>query len=159
MLDDLPPGLVQAILVLAPVILGLSIVAHRRLVRLVHEGAGAVIGFRQLRWNSCFIAGGAVFLFREALMRSAAGSLAQVCGLILAAEFIYVAYANAMVYMSAGGLLLGMSFSPWRRFSGHEWAQEGRLELRSRTGRRFRVRVPEGLRAQVQETVDLNILN
>ena len=101
---------------------------------------------------------GAAFLLREALFRSAVGSVSQICALVLASEFIYVAYANMGVWMSSGGLLLGMSFSPWRRFLGHEWLEDGRLELRSRSSRRFRLRVPDTVRSRVQKIVDLNIL-
>jgi hypothetical protein len=158
MIEAMPSGLVHLILILAPLILGLSILAHRRLLRLVHAGTEPVVIFRIRRWNSAFIAAGAVFLVREALARSPSGSLAQICGLILAAEFIYVAYAHLRVSMGSGGLLLGMSFSPWRRFSGYEWLEDGCLELRSRSGRRFRIRVPGCVRPQVQEIVDLNIL-
>jgi hypothetical protein len=158
MIDAMPSGLVRLILILAPVILGLSILAHRRLLRMVHAGSEPVVAFRIRRWNSIFIAAGAVFLLREALARSPSGSLAQVCGLILAAQFVYVAWAHLRVSMSSGGLLLGMSFSPWRRFLGYEWLDDGCLALRSRSGRRFRIRVPDGVRPQVQEIVDLNIL-
>jgi hypothetical protein len=158
MIDAMPSGLVQLILILAPTILGASILAHRRLRRMVYADGASVVTFWNRRWNSIFIAGGAAFLFSEALVRSAVGSLAQVCGLVLAVEFVYVAVAHLRVAMSSGGLLLGMSFSPWRRFSGYEWIAKGRLELRSRSGRRFRVRVPDRARQRVQQVVDLNIL-
>ena len=158
MFSGIPSGLVYGILVLAPVILGFSIFAHLRLLRLVRVGPEPIATFLTRRWNSALIVGGGAFLLREALLRSTAGSMAQICGVVLATEFLYVAYANLRVAMSSGGLLLGMSFSPWRRFAGYEWLDEGRLELRSRTGRRFRMRVPDRVRAQVQEIVDLNIL-
>lgn len=158
MIEAMPTGLVRVILVLAPAILGFSILAHRRLLRVVHRGDDPVVVFRIRRWNSIFIAAGAAFLLQESLLRSPAGSLGQVCGLTLAVEFLYVAWEHLKVSMSSGGLLLGMSFSPWRRFSGYEWLDDDRLELRSRSGRRFRFRVPERVKPSVQQVVDHNIL-
>ena len=158
MLQNVPSGIVRVILILAPLILGLSIAAHRRLLGLVIRSPEPVVAFRNMRWSSGFIVIGGVFLLWESLVRSEFGSLTQVCGLVLAAEFVYVARANLRVIMSSGGLLLGMSYSPWRRFSGYEWLGETELMIQARSRRLFRVKVPAEARTQVHEIVDLNIL-
>ena len=158
MSDVMPVGLIQAVLMLAPLVLALAIGAHRRLRRHVYASPEPIAFFRNFRWNSCLILIGSIFLLRGAAGAYALGRVAQVCGLILALEFFYVAYANLHMVMSAKGLLMGMSFSPWRRFAGYTWLSDHHLELRSRSHRRYRLRVPAHMKASVQEIVDLNIL-
>ncbi len=156
--DVMPVGLIQAVLILAPLVLALSIGAHRRLRRHVFSSPEPIVFFRNFWWNFCLIVIGGVFLLRGAAGAYALGTVAQICGLILALEFFYVAYANLHMVMSARGLLMGMSFSPWRRFVGYTWLSDRNLELVSRSRRRYRLRVPASVKAHVQEILDLNIL-
>ena len=149
---------VQAILLLAPLLLGLSIGAYFRLRQHVCHSPDPIAFFWHLRWNSGLVVIGGCVMLAGAAGAQALGTLAQVCGFILALEFFYVAYVNLQVIMSARGLLIGMNFLPWNRFAGFTWLSERDLELASRTRRRYRLRVPTHTRASVQEIVDLNIL-
>ena len=152
----MPDALIQVVLILAPLFLGLSLHAYLRVRRYVCDGAHPIAAFRQMRWNSCIIVSGAVFVLVGAVR--AHGILAQVSGALLALEFLCVAYANFQVVMSTRGVLIGMRFSPWVRFSGYDWRPDGRLQLNTRKGRRHDLRVPDQVKQDVQEIVDLNIL-
>jgi hypothetical protein len=101
--DVIPVGLIQAILILAPLILAVSIEAHRRLRRHVYSSPEPIVLFRNFRWNSCLIVIGGIFLLRGATGTYALGRTAQICGWILALEFFYVAYVNLHMVMSARG--------------------------------------------------------
>lgn len=158
MTNVIPVWLAQAVLIAAPLILGLSVAAHLRLRRHMYASPEPIASFRNFRWNSGLIAVGGVFLFREAAGVQGLGGLAQVCGFLLSLEFFYVAYANVQVVMSPRGLLLGMNFTPWRRFAGYAWLSEENLELRSRREKRYRLQVPEEMRAVVTKILDQNIL-
>ena len=149
---------VQAVLILAPLLLGLSIGAYFRVRKHVTHSPDPIAVFWHLRWNSGLVLVGGCFMLTGAIGAQALGILAQVCGFILALEFFYVAYVNLHVVMSARGLLLGMNFLPWDRFAGYTWLSERDLELASRRRRRYGLRVPTHMRAYVQEIVDLNIL-
>lgn len=150
--------MVQVILILAPVVLALPIGAYLRLRRHVYQAPEPVVSFRNLRWNSFLIVMGGVLMLRGAAGAFAYGQVAQLFGFILALEFFYVAYVNLWVAMSGQGLLIGMNFSPWRRFADYRWISEQHLELVSRTGRRYRLRVPTEVRPEAEEIVDQNIL-
>lgn len=154
----MPVGLIQAVLILAPLVLALSIGAHSRLRRHVFSSPEPVVFFRNFRWNSCLIVIGGVFLLGGAAGAHTLGNVAQICGLILALEFFYVASTNLHMVMSARGLLMGMRFSPWSRFTGYAWLSDRDLELVSRSHRRYRLRVPAYVKAHVQEIVALNML-
>lgn len=156
MTEFMPAGLVQAVLVLAPSILALSISAHIRLRRVV-QADDPVARFRVLRWNSSLILLGGMLLLRESL-QSDVGSLARVCGLVLSAEFFYVAWSNLTVSMSSRGLLLGMSFTPWQRLTTHSWDNGELLQLVTRTDRKYRLKVPDECRTTVETLVRENIL-
>lgn len=150
--------IVEAVLILAPLALGLPIGAYLRLRRHIYRAPGPIVSFRNLRWNSFLIAMGGVFMVRGAGGAFSLGHVAQICGLVLALQFFYVAYVNLLVAMSSGGLLIGMRFCPWSRFSGHTWLRGEDLELVSHSRRRCRLRVPGHMRADVQKIVELNIL-
>ncbi len=158
MSDVIPLWLAETVLVLAPLILALSIGAHLRLRRHIRAASEPVVAFWNFRWNSGLIVLGGLFLFREAAVSQTLGSLVQVCGLVLAVEFFYVAYANLRVLMSTRGLLLGMSFSSWRRFSGSTWHSEETVELHARSRKRYQLRVPKHRKALVVEILNQNIL-
>ena len=158
MSDFIPLGAIQVVLILAPLLLGASIGAYHRLRRHVCRSPDLVTFFRNIRWDSCMIVLGGLLMLRGAVGSHTLGTVVQIFGLVLALEFFYVAYVNLRVSMSANGLLLGMNFSPWRRFAGYTWVSERDLELTSHTRCRYRFRVPARMRARVQEIVDLNIL-
>ena len=84
--------------------------------------------------------------------------MTQVCGVVLAAEFLYVAYSNIFVSMSTKGVLIGMSFAPWQRFATHSWIEENNLELRTRSEKRYRFKIPDEVKTNVDELVNQNIL-
>lgn len=146
----------QVVLILAPLFLGRSIWAYFRLRIHVFHGPDPIAVFRHLRWNSLPIVFGGAFVLKAAL--EAQGVLAQVAGLALALEFFYVGYVNLLVVMSARGILMGMRYAPWNRFAGYTWVTELDLELKARSSRTYRLKVPCGVKEDVQEIVELNIL-
>lgn len=148
--------MIQTVLILAPLMLGLSIGAYWRLRRHVCD-AKPVAVFWQHRWNAVLILIGGLVLFRGAAISGGVGLVPQMFGFLLSLEFFYIAYANIRVIMSGRGFLMGMRFMPWQRFSGYAWKTDSQLELTTRF-RRYRLRVPAQLKAPVQEIVDLHIL-
>lgn len=148
--------MIQTVLVLAPLMLGLSIVAYWRLRRHVC-GAEPVAVFWQRRWNAVLVLIGGLVLFRGAAISDGVGLVPQMFGFLLSLEFFYIAYANIRVIMSERGFLMGMRYMPWQRFSGYSWKTDSQLELTTRL-RRYRLRVPALIKPKVQEIVDLHIL-
>lgn len=148
--------LIQAVLILAPLMLGLSILAYWRLRKHVSEVEPVAV-FLQHRWNALLVLIGGFALFRGAAISDGVGLVPQMFGFLLALEFFYIAYANIRVIMSGRGLLIGMRYMPWQRFSGYAWKTEHQLELTTRL-RRYRLRVPAQVKPKVQEIVDLYIL-
>ena len=147
---------IQVVLILAPLLLGLSIWAYFRLRRHVSHSPDPIVMFRRVKWNSLPIVFGGVFVFKSAFETH--GILAQTAGLVLALEFFYVAYVNVLVVMSARGILMGMRYASWDRFAGYVWATESSLELQSRSDRTYRFKIPDSIQADVNEIVALNIL-
>ena len=76
---------------------------------------------------------------------------------LLSLEFFYIAYATIRVTMSARGLLMGMRYMPWQRFSRYVWRTERDLELISQR-KSYRFRVPAQVKDDVQKILDLDIL-
>ena len=147
----------QAVLILAPLLLGASIVAYWRLRQYVCRGDEPVVVFLQKRWNTLLILIGGLVLFRGAAISDGVGTIPQLFGFLLSLEFFYIAYATIRVTMSDRGVLMGMRFVPWQRFSGYLWQSDRDLELLVHR-RRYRFRVPEQVRADVQKILDLDIL-
>ena len=158
MAEAMPVRLIQIVLILAPLFLALSIWAYHRLRGFVYHAPDSISFFRRPRWDSGLILVGGLLLLKGAGGASALGTVAQACGFILALEFFYVAYVNHRAVVSGKGLLLGMNFSPWQRFTGYTWRSDSHLELVSRPRRSYHLHVPEDLKPRVQEIVDLNIL-
>ena len=111
--------LIQAMLILAPLLLGASIIAYWRLRQHVFGAQAPVVIFFQKRWNVLLIVMGGVVLFRGAAISDGVGVVPQAFGFLLSLEFFYIAYATIRVTMSARGLLMGMRYMPWQRFSGY----------------------------------------
>ena len=153
----MPLWMMQTVLVLAPLLLGASIAAYWRLRRLVSDSPAPVAVFLQMRWNALLIVMGGFVLFREAAHTHGLGEIPQLFGFFLSLEFFYIAYATIRVVMSARGILMGMRFMPWQRFSGYMWVTERDVELTSRR-RRYRFRVPVQVKSEVEIILDLNIL-
>ncbi len=147
--------LIQAVLILAPLLLGASIVAYWRLRRHVSHAQAPVVIFLQKRWQVLLIVTGGIVLFRGAAISE--GLVPQLFGFLLSLEFFYVAYATIRVTMSTRGLLVGTRYMPWQRFSGYVWLTERDLELVSQR-KRYRLRVPAQVKADVQKVLDLDIL-
>jgi hypothetical protein len=154
----MPVRLIQIVLILAPLFLALSIWAYHRLRSHVQRAPNSISFFRKLRWDSGLILVGGLLLLKGAAGAAALGAVAQVCGFVLALEFFYVAYVNHRAVVSDRGLLLGMNYSPWQRFTGYTWRSDSHLEFASRSRRRYHLHVPEDLKPRVQEIVELNIL-
>ena len=155
--DIVPVGVLRAIVIAAPLLLALSIGAYLRIRSHVYTESGPVAAFRSFRWNSCLIAAGGLFLIKGAAGAEGLGRVAQLCGFLLALEFLYVAYVNIQIAVGDRGILLGMSYSPWQRFVGHDWLSDQVLELRSRSRRRYRFRVPVDQKDRVNEVVEQNV--
>ncbi|MDE2799706.1 MAG: hypothetical protein OXI94_13680, partial [Gemmatimonadota bacterium] len=85
------------------------------------------------------------------------GFVPQLFGFLLSLEFFYIAYATIRVTMSERGLLMGMRYMPWQRFSRYVWRTERDLELISQR-KNYRFRVPAQVKADVQKILDLDIL-
>jgi len=147
----------QAVLILAPVMLGVSIGAYWRLRRLMYDSPEPIVIFLQKRWNALLIVTGGLVLFRGAAISYGVGLVAQIFGFLLALEFFYLAYVNIRVMMSARGVLMGMRFLPWQHFSSFEWRNERDLTLIS-SRKKYRFRIPVQVKEQVQEVLELNIL-
>lgn len=149
--------LIQTVLILAPLLLGASIAAYWRLMRYVCGGDEPIVVFLQRRWNTLLILVGGLVLFRGAAVSDGVGTIPQLFGFLLSLEFFYIAYATIRVTMSDRGVLMGMRFVPWKRFSGYLWRSDRDLELIVQR-RRYRFRVPEQVKADVQKILDLDIL-
>jgi hypothetical protein len=147
----------RAIVIAAPLLLALSIGAYLRIRRHLFAESEPIATFRNLRWNSFLIAAGGVFLLRGAQEAQGLGPTAQLCGFLLALEFFYVAFVNVQITMGDRGILVGMSYSPWPRFVGYDWPSDQMLELRTRSRRRYRFRVPAELKDRVAERVEDHI--
>ena len=154
----MPPRAVQIVLLLAPLVLAVPIVAYLRLRRHVRSGPGPVVSYRSFRWNSVLVLIDGVLTLKGAVDAFAVGPLTQACAFGLALEFFYVAYVNTSVSLSPRGILFGMTFAPWSRFTGHTWTSDRHLELLARSRRRYRLLVPEAWASDVREVVDQNIL-
>lgn len=149
--------LIQVILILAPLMLGASLVAYWRLRQQVSQAPEPVVVFLQKRWNTLLVLVGGIVLFRGAAISDGVGTIPQLFGFLLSLEFFYIAYATIRVTMSARGLLMGMRYIPWQRFSGYAWITERDLELIAQK-QRYRFRVPQKVKADVQKILDLDIL-
>ena len=108
--------LIQIVLILAPILLGASIVAYWRLRRHVSNTQKPVVVFLQKRWDVLLIVTGGIVLFRGAAISDGVGFVPQLFGFLLSLEFFYIGYATIRVTMSARGLLMGMRYMPWQRF-------------------------------------------
>lgn len=153
----MPLWMMQAVLIVAPVMLGVSIGAYWRLRRLVQDSPDPVVFFLQKRWNSLLVVTGGLVLFRGAAASYGVGVVAQIFGFLLALEFFYLAYVNIRVMMSSKGVLMGMRFLPWQHFSGYEWLNERDVTLKTQR-KQYRFRIPAQVKSDVQEVLDLNIL-
>jgi len=153
----MPLWMMQTVLVLAPLLLGASIAAYWRLRRLMSDSPAPVAVFLQMRWNAPLIVLGGFVLFLEAGRTDGLGKMPQFFGFLLSMEFFYIAFASIRVMMSARGVLMGMRFMPWQRFSGYAWTTERDVVLTAQR-RRYRFRVPIQVRAEVDKILDLNIL-
>lgn len=149
--------MIQAILILAPLMLGVSIGAYWRLRRLMYDSPEPIVIFLQKRWNALLIVTGGLALFRGAAISDGAGLVAQLFGFLLSLEFFYLAYVNIRITMSARGVLMGMRFLPWQHFTGYEWRNEREVQLIG-SRRKYRFRIPTQVKSDVQEVLDLNIL-
>jgi hypothetical protein len=149
--------MMQAVLILAPLMLGVSIVAYWRLRRLMYDNPESVVVFLQKRWNTLLIVVVGLVLFRGAAISYGVGIVAQVFGFLLSLEFFYLAYINIRVMMSARGVLIGMRFLSWQHFSGYEWLTDRDVVLISQQ-QRYRFRVPVQVKSDVQEILELNFL-
>ncbi len=149
--------LIQIVLILAPILLGASIVAYWRLRRHVSNTQEPVVVFLQKRWNVLLIVMGGIVLFRGAAISDGVGFVPQLFGFLLSLEFFYIAYATIRVTMSARGLLMGMRYMPWQRFSRYVWRTERDLVLISQR-KSYRFRVPAQVKPDVQKILDLDIL-
>ncbi|MBT3601530.1 MAG: hypothetical protein HOE48_02690 [Candidatus Latescibacteria bacterium] len=153
----MPLWMMQAVLIVAPLLLGISITAYWRLRRMIQDSPKPIVLFLQKRWNVLLIVTGGLVLFRGAAISYGVGFVAQVFGFLLSLEFFYLAYVNICVMMSARGVLMGMRFVPWQHFSGYEWINERDVMLTSHR-RRYRFRIPAQVKSEVEEVLDLNIL-
>ncbi len=113
--------------------------------------------FFQKQWHVLLIVTGGIALFRGAAISDGVGLVPQLFGFLLSFEFFYLAYATPRVTMSAKGLLMGMRYMPWQRFSGYVWLTDRDLELISQR-KHYRLRVPTHVKADVQKFLDLDIL-
>ncbi|MDP6042049.1 MAG: hypothetical protein QGG64_26100, partial [Candidatus Latescibacteria bacterium] len=75
--------LMQAVLILAPLLLGASIVAYWRLRQYVCRGDEPVVVFLQKRWNTLLILIGGLVLFRGAAISDGVGTIPQLFGFLL----------------------------------------------------------------------------
>lgn len=153
----MPLWMMQAVLIVAPLLLGISIVAYWRLRRLVKDSPDPIVVFLQKRWNVLLIVTGGLVLFRGAAVSYGVGIVAQIFGFLLSLEFFYLAYVNISVMMSARGVLMGMRYVPWQHFSGYEWVNDRDVTLTSHR-RRYRFRIPAQVKAEVEEVLELNII-
>jgi len=149
--------MMQAVLVLAPLMLGASIAAYWRLRRSVHDSPAPIVIFLQKRWNALLTVMGGVVLFRGAAISYGVGLVPQIFGFLLSLEFFYLAYVTIRVTMSARGVLMGMRFLPWQHISGYEWASDRDVVLITKR-RKHRFRIPNQVKSDVQEVLELNIL-
>ena len=153
----MPLWMMQAVLVLAPLILGVSIVAYWKLRRLMHDSPEPIVIFLQKRWNALLIVMGGVVLFRGAAISYGVGIVPQIFGFLLSLEFFYLAYVNIRVTMSTRGVLMGMRFLSWQHISGYEWLNDRDVVLITKR-RKYRFRIPNQVKSDVQEVLELNIL-
>lgn len=153
----MPLWMMQVVLILAPVMLGVSIVAYWRLRKLMYDSPEPIVVFLQKRWNVLLIVTGGLVLFRGAAISYGVGLVAQIFGFLLSLEFFYLAYVNIRVMLSSRGILMGMRYLPWQHFSGYEWLNERDVELRTQR-KNYRFRIPSQAKRDVQEVLDLNIL-
>ena len=153
----MPLWMMQSVLIVAPLLLGISLGAYWRLRRLMVDHPGPRIVFLQKRWNTLLIVTVGLVLFRGAAISYGVGLVAQVFGFLLSLEFFCLAYINIRVTMSHRGVLMGMRFTPWQHFSGYEWLDDRDLVLRTQS-RQHRFRIPLQLKVATQEVVELNIL-
>ena len=75
--------LMQAVLILAPLLLGASIAAYWRLRRYVCDGDEPIVIFLQRRWNTLLIVVGGFVLFRGAAISDGVGTIPQLFGFLL----------------------------------------------------------------------------
>lgn len=149
--------LTKVILILAPLFVGGSIVASRRLRSLVYGGGNTIAFRRPPGWDTAFIVIGGLFVFKATLDAAYLGRLAQVCGFALCIEFFWVAWLNAGVVLSSAGIMVGMRYAPWRSFVRYDWTSQRTLELVTRSNRRTRIRVPDRRRDDVADLVDRHV--
>ncbi|MGA1199839.1 MAG: DUF5673 domain-containing protein [Candidatus Latescibacterota bacterium] len=153
----MPLWMMQAVLVLAPLMLGASIVAYWKLRRLVQDSPAPIVVFLQKRWNALLVVMGGVVLFRGAASSYGVGLVPQIFGFLLSLEFFYLAYVNIRVTLSTRGVLMGMRFLSWQHISGYEWLDERDVVLITKH-RKHRFRIPQQVKSDVQEILELNIL-
>ncbi|MDA0708828.1 MAG: hypothetical protein O3B73_01300 [bacterium] len=153
----MPLWMIQAVLILAPIMLGASITAFWRLRRIMRDSPQPIVVFLQKRWSALLVVSGGLVLSRGAFISDGVGLVAQVFGFLLSLEFFYLAYVNVCVMMSARGVLMGMRFLPWQHFSGFEWRNDRDVTLTAKR-KQYRFRIPVQVKPEIEELLELNIL-
>jgi len=147
----------EVVLILAPLFVGASLLASGRLRRLVRRGARPVRFRNPPSVETALIIVGGGFVTAAAFDSAHLGLLAQSCGFLLSAEFFIVAWLNTSVRLSEAGVMVGMRFTLWQRFSDCVWTENRKLHLITPSGKRTRLTVPDSVRDQVQRLIETSI--